>query len=588
MKALDLNNICSPEKQQHIQEFADYCCDKLGIDRPELTLKGTNDTNALGYTDMSDGSVTIVIANRHQMDIMRTLAHELVHCKQMTSHEPDGATGSADENEANAMAGVLMREWGQQNPDLFTEGENVEENSRPRANYNPDGDTYRGKRMPSLDKDDPNNMAQDIDSFDDNEFAYDPETDQSIDDDNRNKKMANILKGLTPKEQEILKMRYEDNMSLRQIGKKFNVSGERIRHIEMKALRKLRHPSRSGPLEPYTEETGKTSRGHELRKNRFFGGDNRGYTHDHRAKNAILKKLDKNIPDDPDEKKITLRKKINDLIHKKELEKDYWDDYSFAEAKSKMSAQDRFNKRLKDKHGIDLEDREKFYSDMKKKFQQSLADREKADEGTRCWKGYKKDGTKEMFGKRVPNCVKAEEQTDLEESKTAKMIALITALGATYGLEDEAKAFADQIKQNIHNAQNAEPNPGRPDPVSKGNPLPGSDRIMRPPVDEKAPPGREKQVKKLKKKFDDPGAPYAIAWAQHNKHGKPTKEERLKEIKKRQMMIRQQIQEIAEAKKDACYHKVRSRYKVWPSAYASGALVQCRKKGAKNWGNKSK
>jgi len=41
-------------------------------------------------------------------------------------------------------------------------------------------------------------------------------------------------------------------------------------------------------------------------------------------------------------------------------------------------------------------------------------------------------------------------------------------------------------------------------------------------------------------------------------------------------------------KKDACYHKVRSRYDVWPSAYASGALVRCRKVGAKNWGNKSK
>ena len=41
-------------------------------------------------------------------------------------------------------------------------------------------------------------------------------------------------------------------------------------------------------------------------------------------------------------------------------------------------------------------------------------------------------------------------------------------------------------------------------------------------------------------------------------------------------------------KQDACYYKVKSRYKVWPSAYASGALVQCRKKGAKNWGNKSK
>ena len=41
-------------------------------------------------------------------------------------------------------------------------------------------------------------------------------------------------------------------------------------------------------------------------------------------------------------------------------------------------------------------------------------------------------------------------------------------------------------------------------------------------------------------------------------------------------------------KKDACYHKVKSRYKVWPSAYASGALVKCRKVGAKNWGNSKK
>ena len=45
---------------------------------------------------------------------------------------------------------------------------------------------------------------------------------------------------------------------------------------------------------------------------------------------------------------------------------------------------------------------------------------------------------------------------------------------------------------------------------------------------------------------------------------------------------------VDEGKKDACYHKVKSRYSVWPSAYASGALVKCRKVGAKNWGNKSK
>jgi len=44
---------------------------------------------------------------------------------------------------------------------------------------------------------------------------------------------------------------------------------------------------------------------------------------------------------------------------------------------------------------------------------------------------------------------------------------------------------------------------------------------------------------------------------------------------------------IMNEKKDACYYKVKGRYKVWPSAYASGALVQCRKKGASNWGAKS-
>ena len=44
----------------------------------------------------------------------------------------------------------------------------------------------------------------------------------------------------------------------------------------------------------------------------------------------------------------------------------------------------------------------------------------------------------------------------------------------------------------------------------------------------------------------------------------------------------------AAGKKDKCYYKVKARYDVWPSAYASGALVKCRKVGAANWGNKSK
>jgi|TARA_R110000751_G_scaffold62777_4_gene129737 hypothetical protein len=41
-------------------------------------------------------------------------------------------------------------------------------------------------------------------------------------------------------------------------------------------------------------------------------------------------------------------------------------------------------------------------------------------------------------------------------------------------------------------------------------------------------------------------------------------------------------------KKDACYNKVKAGAKVWPSAYASGRLVQCRKVGASNYGNSKK
>ena len=40
--------------------------------------------------------------------------------------------------------------------------------------------------------------------------------------------------------------------------------------------------------------------------------------------------------------------------------------------------------------------------------------------------------------------------------------------------------------------------------------------------------------------------------------------------------------------KDACYSKVKARYRVFPSAYASGAIAKCRKVGVANWGNKSK
>ena len=49
-------------------------------------------------------------------------------------------------------------------------------------------------------------------------------------------------------------------------------------------------------------------------------------------------------------------------------------------------------------------------------------------------------------------------------------------------------------------------------------------------------------------------------------------------------LTKNQMKSKGKGKKDACYYKVKRAVKVWPSAYASGQLVQCRKRGAANWG----
>jgi hypothetical protein len=93
-------------------------------------------------------------------------------------------------------------------------------------------------------------------------------------------------------------------------------------------------------------------------------------------------------------------------------------------------------------------------------------------------------------------------------------------------------------------------------------------RIIAGEIEDAAAQGNEQLVKQKIKELISVG--YTL-----NKDGK---------LQRMGMYEESQLQE----KQDACYRKVKSRYKVWPSAYASGALVQCRKKGAANWGNKSK
>ena len=64
-----------------------------------------------------------------------------------------------------------------------------------------------------------------------------------------------VLSTLTPREEKVLRLRFglDDGRArtLEEVGKEFNVTRERIRQIEAKALRKLRHPSRSKKLKDY-------------------------------------------------------------------------------------------------------------------------------------------------------------------------------------------------------------------------------------------------------------------------------------------------------------------------------------------------
>ncbi len=93
----------------------------------------------------------------------------------------------------------------------------------------------------------------------------------------------------------------------------------------------------------------------------------------------------------------------------------------------------------------------------------------------------------------------------------------------------------------------------------------------------------ERLAAQAAKRREDPNQP------QKSGASKPTMVKTDRKTRKEEM----DLQEVKDkpgkgsGKKDACYNKVKSRYDVWPSAYASGALVKCRKVGADNWGTKS-
>jgi Zn-dependent peptidase ImmA (M78 family) len=125
---LNENILSVDDKNKLIKEFIDYVDKEIGLNgnRPTILItyeKGVaKEWKSFGGYIPNQKTIKIVCANRNLADICRTLGHELIHYKQDIDgklNQDSGKTGSDCENEANSLAGVLMRNFGKINPEIF-------------------------------------------------------------------------------------------------------------------------------------------------------------------------------------------------------------------------------------------------------------------------------------------------------------------------------------------------------------------------------------------------------------------------------------------------------------------------------------
>jgi len=116
----------SVQSGQVLTDFLKFAVQKLELQQlPKIKFQknfATSHPTAFGYFDPHTDHIVLVLDKRHPMDIMRTLAHELVHYVQRLNNELEdhsGETGSEHENQANAAAGILMRDFGKTHPEYF-------------------------------------------------------------------------------------------------------------------------------------------------------------------------------------------------------------------------------------------------------------------------------------------------------------------------------------------------------------------------------------------------------------------------------------------------------------------------------------
>jgi hypothetical protein len=121
-----LNEGWDSSKGKVIGDFVNYVSEYLSINKPKIKLINspdyTQEHHSFGGYLPSEEKIMVVVHNRNMADILRTVAHEMVHHMQNLDNRltpTSGEDGSPDENEANSLAAVIMRKFGRENPHIY-------------------------------------------------------------------------------------------------------------------------------------------------------------------------------------------------------------------------------------------------------------------------------------------------------------------------------------------------------------------------------------------------------------------------------------------------------------------------------------
>lgn len=107
-------------------KFLPLAMEDLGVDRlPKMKFESeihTGEQPSFGMYVNGENTLYVALKNRHPVDILRTVAHELVHFRQDMNGElndQSGETGSPHENQAHEVAGVIMRHFNKRYPEYL-------------------------------------------------------------------------------------------------------------------------------------------------------------------------------------------------------------------------------------------------------------------------------------------------------------------------------------------------------------------------------------------------------------------------------------------------------------------------------------